>query len=98
MTIGISKEVLIEKFSTYYWQSNNCNELLDKLIAECTELNQWLPVDEARTSGKRYLLLNKLWDAPSTGCFDGTNWAIQPGIKPFFHQPTHYQELPGDPL
>lgn len=57
--------------------------------------NRWQPINaDTPRDGRRILLANDLWDAPSTGCWDGTQWIIQPNVSPFKYQPTHWQELP----
>lgn len=97
MTIGISKEELRRLRDHYF--SLGINPVIDinNLIEQCKELNPWLPIENAPKNGTRVLLSHPAWDAASTGCFDGSNWIIQPGILPFKNQPTHYQELPPKP-
>lgn len=99
MTIGISKEDLIEKFSTLYWQSSDCNELLMKLLNECKELDPWLSIENAPkdkviwlfADGGKYL---GNWEAGGVG--DGIGYWV---TIPFCNKllPKLWKELPEDP-
>lgn len=44
---GISEEKLKKVLFGHYWGSCTCEELLDNLLDECTELNQWMPIETA---------------------------------------------------
>lgn len=34
----ITEEMLLEKFAALYWGTDNCDQLLEKLLAECKEI------------------------------------------------------------
>lgn len=87
MTIGISKERLETLLN--YTGYITANDLLRVLTNECTELNPWLPIEQAPKDRPVLLYISA---GPITcrqfvgNAYDSWAW-----------QPTHYQELPGDP-
>lgn len=87
MTIGISKERLEEIL-----QSNQCTferEILDEIIKECTELNPWLPIEQAPKDRQVLLYVDKGPESYRQWVgYADNNW-------PWL--PTHWQELPGEP-
>jgi hypothetical protein len=89
MTIGISKDDLLKIDP---WQYDNQQDVLDAILDQCTELNPWLPIEQAPKHRRTLLYF------PS--CFNEEPLVIEGysasttinGVKP-----THYQELPADP-
>lgn len=81
MTIGISKEKLIEIIED--WSTNDRAKVYDKIISQCTELNPWNPIESAP---KDIRLL--LWHEPSEQILTGNS---------DFPNCTKWQELPADP-
>lgn len=96
MTIGISKErlkELLKHFDRPYCMAEFT--LISNLINECTELNPWMPIDE-NAPKDRPLLLKANCGVAVEGSFNGWNWE-----EHLLHteiRPTHYQELPEDPV
>lgn len=99
MTIGISKERLIEIIED--WSPNDRTKVYDKIISQCTELNPWLPIDENTPKDCKVVLAFPMQDGSYEYALDFAfeattvrDWNVKgmPAIKP-----THYQELPGDP-
>jgi len=72
------------------------DELLNHLIADCEELNQWIPIENAPKD--REILL--FYPQDYGGCFQGywINGRFTCDIEALYDDaPTHYQELPADP-
>ena len=93
---GISEENLKQKLESLMSYQEDY-ELLEELIAECQELNQWLPIDES-TPMNRYLLCVNAVGRKDVLRLDwlGNTRRTQDGLAaPYI--PTHYQELPDDP-
>jgi len=94
MTIGISKKRLEEIL-----QSNQCTferEILDEIIKECTELNPWLPIEQAPKDRRIRLYY------PASKNREYERLVIERQYTDYFklhseRLPTHWQELPGDP-
>lgn len=93
MTIGISKERLLKKLvyvpigiSDY---DRGRNAVLNELLIECTEPNQWSQIETAPLNKKLRLVHG---GQLGTGQTDAILY--QESDKQYF---THYQELPGDP-
>lgn len=87
MTIGISKEKLKKCLG---WARPVHREFIKYLIdMECTELNPWLPIEQAPLNRKiRLVHKGQLGE----GQVDSTLY--NESDKKYF---THYQELPADP-
>jgi len=69
-------------------------QILYELLSECTELNPWLPIDE-NTPKDRQLLSYFPEYKNFKRC---VRIDMFPVIGNSFGQPTHYQELPPDPI
>lgn len=59
----ITEERLLEKFAALYWGTDNCDQLLEKLLAECKEIgtlevSKLRPMSEAPRNGKFLVVLN----------------------------------------
>ena len=96
MTIGISKERLVQLMDSHMLKSDDVRTLMRALIRECKELNPWLPIDENTPKDRRVLLLYPNFSA-ICGQYDITSETWWPDLK--LHndlQPTHWQELPDD--
>ena len=93
---GISEENLKQKLESLMSYQEDY-ELLEELIAECKEINPWLPIDE-NTPMNRYLLCVNSVGRKDVLRLDGhsNTWRTQDGLAARY-LPTHYQELPGDP-
>ena len=101
MTIGISKEELIALKESM--PDGNSKLFIHGLIIKCHELNPWLPIDENTPKDRR---LNLHW--PGTGWITGCWIQLNSTVGYFTHdlsrydppsvKPTHYQELPDDPI
>jgi len=98
MTIGISKE----KLENLIYTDDYCNALINanEALEACTELNPWLPIEQA-PKNRKVLLKFPMQDGGYEYAVDFAfepptlrDWNMKgmPAIKP-----THYQELPGDP-
>ena len=89
MTIGISKERLKEKFEGIYWKNSSCDKVLESLLNECTELNPWLPIEQAPKD--RFLLMY-------SSDIEGISKKFVGKAESCWHwKPTHFCELPADP-
>lgn len=92
MTIGVSKETLED------WEQSGYEPTMRTLLAECKELNPWLPIDENTPMDKNLLVY---FDDGSTevarNC-DGT-WLDNDNLDFDYGAtaPTHWQELSEDP-
>lgn len=95
---GISEEDLV---NIDPWQCDNPQELLNEILAQCKELNPWIPIDENTPRDRR---LNLYW--PGRGWITGEWRQLNKDIGYFIHdglkyepviKPTHYQELPEPP-
>lgn len=99
---GISKERLIELYSDGDKLSEltgwlpECRGLIEALINECTELNPWLPIEQAPKDHEivvyappydslQSLVVKTKWHPDAGFCIDE------------LRTPTHYQELPNPP-
>ena len=93
---GISEENLKQKLESLMSYQEDY-ELLEELIAECKEINPWLPIDE-NTPMNRYLLCVNSVGRKDVLRLDGhsNTWRTQDGLAAHY-LPTHYQELPDDP-
>lgn len=83
--------------SWQHWENGDrrMHPAIFELFLIKTGQNSWNQINsDTPMNGRRILLAHKLWGAPSTGCWDGTQWVIQPNISPFKHQPTHWREIP----
>ena len=105
---GISEERLLD-FDP--WQHENQQDLLNAILAKCHELNPWLPIDENTPKDIRLLLF---YGNDSGVMVTGIRRKIKtrrsyvfvpdgshpfPSDKPTCDRtPTHYQELPDDPV
>lgn len=103
MTEGISKERLKQILHS---EANIRNKELQfylvwLITTECTELDQWIPIDE-NTPKDRSLLL--LWPQEIGGAMQGywlcdawycDMWELTGSLMS--NQPTHYKLLPDDP-
>ncbi|ALQ51866.1 hypothetical protein [Nitrosomonas ureae] len=94
MTIGISKKVLLE----YRRLRLDSEELLDRLINECVELNNWIPINENTPIDKELILyypagiVNHVF-LPKIKLIG----YHRPQLSSICRQPSHYQELSKDP-
>lgn len=100
MTEGISKERLLE-IAIETHDSDDTNHmvlsLFDYLIAECTELDHWLPIDENTPKDRR---LNLYWKGYGwfTGSWRMNQYWCDAGLKvPCNINPIYYKLLPEDP-
>ena len=78
---GITEERLKDLFKEY--------SFIGFILAECTELNAWQPIDENTPKDRHVLLYGG--HVPCCQMFVGhanANWSWEP---------THWQELPKDP-
>lgn len=91
MTIGISKERLEELSSKASRLEDK--DFLETLIFQCTELNPWLPIEQAPDD--RQILL--FYEGIKTVGKWGQKYKYWLDETGFMVEPTHYQELPGDP-
>lgn len=92
---GISKERL-EKMKDNLYGYQKDYELIESLIEECTELNQWLPIEQAPKDRKVRLY----YPASKNGEYE--RLVLEKTYTDYFklhseRLPTHYQELPADP-
>lgn len=87
MTEGINKKDLL---AINPWDYDNQQDLLNAILGLCTELDQWLPIDENPPKDKPLLLAYKLADGTwyKWAGFVNSCWNLPP---------THYKLLPEDP-
>lgn len=94
MTIGISKERLVELKDNL--SDNQSKLFMQLLIAECKELNPWLPIESA-PKDRRILL--KYVNLKVVGEWKQLNYDVGYFVRdrlqyePPLNQPTHYQEI-----
>jgi len=96
VTIGISKKRLREwkRISKQKGLSGvKSDELLDNLIAECEELNPWLPIENA-PKDKELLLSSSGQRFVGEWCEQHGRWEDNCGCGIY---PDKYKELPEDP-
>lgn len=93
MTEGISKERLIELYVENY--SEEVTEEL--LLSECKELDPWLPIDENTPKDRPILLFYPKHKTPSGELKPYQVIMKYNALARIMYEPTHYQELPGDP-
>lgn len=86
---GISKERLL-RLREFTVHPSDAREVFDELIAECTELNPLVPIDEKTPRDKLLLLYSPGVDGEPRK-FVGKLQSC------WYWKPTHYQELPEDP-
>lgn len=92
MTEGISKERLIE----YRSLRLDAEELLDRIIDECTELDPWLPIDENTPKDRKLVFLfengyisSGYWDS----AYDSWETVMDVHIESLSGKITHYKLL-----
>lgn len=89
---GIEEERLKELYLSDK-TSNSLQTAIQWLMVECKELNPWLPIDENTPKDKEMLFY---WP-PGATCNPLPVRMV--GIfNKFFIKPTHYQELPPNPI
>ena len=96
---GIEEERLIEIYNNFVRQNPEYACLVRSIIAECKELNPWLPIEDAPKDRPLWLYTKDLGQLK--GQWSNTprdkhisNWQNTRGV---IINPTHYQELPADP-
>jgi len=82
MTIGISINDLLKIDP---WQYDNQQDVLNAILDKCTDLNPWLPIEQAPKGRK--LLIKFIDGYISVNDLEHITGMIA----------THYQELPADP-
>lgn len=98
MTIGISKESLIDRQDIAIRVKDYIRStLLDEIINDCKELNLWLPItDKTRNFGRVLLLYPELPDTPRQCIGEWVakraRYVADQVISPCI-QPTHYKLL-----
>lgn len=101
MPIGISKEDLpdfLTCLKEIYFNSNEYMREYDiaNLVTEyCKELDPWLPIDENTPKDRDLLITDKTRRKCIGRRFSSGIWCIQGKLD---STPTHWKELPGDPL
>lgn len=101
MTIGISKEMLprlMDKISDLCDNEDNIDYyIIEKLlISECTELNPWLPIEQAPKDRQILFFYPEFSQVTGQWSEEENTWIL---ALTFYleTEPTHYQELPEPP-
>ena len=95
---GISEESLKDRLDIASRLNDHVRcQLLYELLDECKEINPWLPIDENTPKDKELLLLFPKTDYDEKEVISGTYKTVL-STHTSLRIPTHYQELPDDPV
>ena len=92
---GISEEKLRKVLFGHYWDSRTCDELLDSLLGECTELSPWMPIDENTPKSKEILVYDNTFGSIRAMFIYG-GWRTG-NVNLRNIDPTHWMPLPEPP-
>ncbi len=93
---GISEERLIEILNSYPSYRDE-RIVIEEILTECSELNEFKPIDDSTPKDRRVMLYYKNYGV-RTGSFMFGHYLVDTGLSvPCNIKPTPYQELPEPP-
>lgn len=92
---GITEESLRHVMKMHDMNDSKTSLIFSHLCNECTELNAWQPIDENTPKFRPVLI--RFFEGKEVGILTYEGWQST-YAEDFIESPTHWQELPKDPV